>query len=151
MGRLIGRYVQVFAATAALLFAVLPARAAGPTGKIVGTVTANGQAVPGAKVSVTNENTNEVRTDTSDDSGNFTFPVLPLGNYTVKVEATSFQTYEQKGVVLQVDQNISISAALQVGATTQVVEVFLARSQRLTWSMQPSAMWSINSASSICL
>jgi hypothetical protein len=123
MGTLIRRYVQVFAAIAGLFFAILPAGAAGPTGKIVGTVTASGQAVPGAKVSVTNENTNEVRTDTSDDSGNFTFPVLPLGNYTVKVEAPSFQTYEQKGVVLQVDQNISINAALQVGATTQVVEV----------------------------
>jgi hypothetical protein len=119
-----GRSIRVvLVMSAMLIFAIGQSRAAGPTGKIVGTVTASGAAVPGAKVSITNQDTNEVRSGTSDDSGNFTFPVLPVGNYTVKIESTGFQTYEQKNVILQVDQNITVSAELQVGATTQVVEV----------------------------
>ncbi len=125
MQRLFGRYfAAVFATLAGLLFMVLPAEAAGPTGKVVGTVTdQTGNAIPGAKVSITNQGTNEVRTATSDSSGNFTFPVLPVGNYTLKVEAAGFQAFEQKNILLQVDQNISINAPLQVGAATQVVEV----------------------------
>ena len=52
-----------------------------------------------------------------------TFPILPVGNYTVKVEATGFEGYLQKGIVLQVDQNISVLAHLKVGSNTEVVQV----------------------------
>jgi hypothetical protein len=123
MKRILGRRAHILLATVALL--VVPsAFAVGPTGKIVGTVTdSSGNAVPGARVSITNEGTNEVRTDTSESTGNFTFAILPIGNYTLKVEAPGFQTYQQKNIVLQVDQNITINAALQVGATSEVVEV----------------------------
>jgi hypothetical protein len=105
------------------MFAI-PAYAAGPTGKIVGTVTdSTGNALPNAAVSVLNQDTNELRNAVSDSSGNFTFPVLPVGNYTVKVESAGFTTFEQKNLVLQVDQNITVNAVLQVGSTTTVVEV----------------------------
>lgn len=118
-----GRQLWVFLAAIALLL-VPTAFAAGPTGKVVGTVTdSNGNAVPGAKITITNQETNDVRTDASESSGNFTFAVLPIGNYTIKVEAPGFQTYQQKDIVLQVDQNITVNAALKVGATNEVVEV----------------------------
>src|ERR1700677_3501148 len=108
-----GRQLWVFLAAIALLL-VPTAFAAGPTGKVVGTVTgSNGNAVPGGKISITNQETNEVRTETSEGTGNFPFAVLPIGNYTIKVEAPGFQTYQQKDIVLQVDQNITINAALQ--------------------------------------
>jgi Carboxypeptidase regulatory-like domain/TonB-dependent Receptor Plug Domain len=125
MQKFLGRHsARAFVAIAGLLFLILTAHAAGPTGKIVGTaVDSSGNAVPGAKITITNQDTNEARTATSDASGNFTFPVLGVGTYTIKVEATGFQTYEQKNIVLQVDQNISVNPTLQVGATTQVVEV----------------------------
>jgi Carboxypeptidase regulatory-like domain/TonB-dependent Receptor Plug Domain len=103
---------------------VSPASAFGPTGTIVGTVVdSTGAAIPGAKVSLVNENTNEIRVATSDPSGNYTFPVAAIGNYTVRVEASGFQTYVQKSIVLQVDQNITIEAKMTIGASTQVVEV----------------------------
>ena len=109
----------------ALLTVGLPAAfAAGPTGKIVGTVTdPTGSPIQGATITITNEGTNESHTDTSDGSGNYTFPILPVGSYTVKVEAAGFQGYQQKGVVLQVDQNLTVNAPLQVGSSTQTVEV----------------------------
>ena len=108
----------------ALVCTSIPTRAVGPTGKIVGTVSdPSGAPVAGAKVTVINEGTNESRGAVTDESGNFTFPILTVGNYTVKVEATGFEGYLQKGIVLQVDQNISVLAHLKVGSNTEVVQV----------------------------
>ena len=124
MNRAWERRIRSIVSILAALLIVLPALAAGPTGKIVVTVTdSTGNVIPNAKITATNQATNDVRTGTSDSSGNFTFPVLPVGNYTVKVEASGFQTYEQKNLVLQVDQNVSVDSKLTVGSTTEVVEV----------------------------
>jgi len=98
--------------------------AVGPTGKIVGTVTDNtGAAVPDANVSIINEGTNETRTTRSGDSGEFSFPVLPVGNYTMRVTKDGFRTFEQKGIILQVDQNVTVPVSLLVGAVGETVEV----------------------------
>ena len=67
----------------------------------------------------------------SDDSGDFTFPILPVGNYTVKVEATGFEGYLQKGIVLEVDQNITVLAHLAVGSNTEVVQVSASEGQNV--------------------
>src|ERR1035441_3637808 len=108
----------------ALLCSSIPARAIGPTGKIVGSVLdPSGAPIAGAKVTVINESTAESRTAITDDSGNFTFPILSVGNYTVKVETAGFEGYQQKGIVLQVDQNITVNAHLKVGSNTEVVSV----------------------------
>jgi len=48
---------------------------------------------------------------------------LPVGNYTVSITAKGFAVFQQKGIVLQVDQNISVIAHLQVGSNSEVVEV----------------------------
>jgi Carboxypeptidase regulatory-like domain/TonB-dependent Receptor Plug Domain len=112
-------------ATAMTLCGGIPqAFAVGPTGKIVGTVTDNtGALLPGVTVLVTNEGTNESRTAVTESSGDFIFPVLPVGNYTVKGTKDGFQTFEQKHVVLQVDQSVTVPVSLQVGSVQQVVEV----------------------------
>jgi hypothetical protein len=118
---------QLRTLTLTILFCALvsiPVLAAGPTGKIVGTVAdSTGASVVGAKVSATNEATNETHTYVTDESGNFTFPVLPSGNYTIRAEDTGFQTYQQTGIVLQVDQSVTILPVMQVGTASQVVEV----------------------------
>jgi len=97
---------------------------AAPTGRIVGTVVdPGGSSIPNAKVTLTNESTNEARTDTSDASGNFTFPAIGVGNYSIRVESQGFQTYVQRGIILEVDQNVTIKASLTIGALSQTVEV----------------------------
>lgn len=107
-----------------LLILTPPAHAVGPTGEIVGSVTdSTGAAIPGAKVTAINEGTNESRTTATDGDGNYTFPVLPVGNYTIKVEAPGFQVYQQKAIVLNVDQNITVNAKLNVGSSSQTVSV----------------------------
>ena len=110
--------------TAGLILCPRVSHAAGATGKIVGTVTdPAGTSIAGATVTLTNEGTNEVRKDTSDANGDFTFPAVPTGNYSIRVENQGFQGYVQHGIVLEVDQNVSIRAALTVGSVSQTVEV----------------------------
>jgi hypothetical protein len=116
----------------ALSFISVPAYAVGPTGKIVGTVTDPSSApIAGARVTVTSEGTNEAHTDVTDASGNYTFPVLPVGGYTLRVVMTGFQATEQKGIILQVDQNLTVNATLQVGSATTTVEVSGSTSQTI--------------------
>jgi hypothetical protein len=116
--------LSVLGAAVYLCVGLPRAFAIGPTGKIVGTVADNtGAALPGVTVEVANQETNETRTATTDSSGDFSFPVLPVGNYTVKATKDGFQVYEQKNIVLQVDQNVTIPVAMAVGSVSQVVEV----------------------------
>jgi hypothetical protein len=101
-----------------------PVFASGPTGKIVGTVTdKTGASVSDATVSATNQSTSETRVTQTDAAGNFVFLVLPVGNYTVKVEKPAFQTFQQKDIVLQVDQSVSVLPVLQVGSASEVITV----------------------------
>ncbi|RZU38880.1 TonB-dependent receptor-like protein [Edaphobacter modestus] len=97
---------------------------AAPTGRIVGSVVdPSGSPISGATVTLSNDNTNEVHTATSDESGNFTFPSVAVGRYSVKVAADSFQTYVQHGLILEVDQNVTVRAPMTIGSLTQTVEV----------------------------
>ena len=98
--------------------------AAGPTGKIVGVVTdPSGAPIPGATVTAINEGTNEARAVTSDGDGNYSIPILPVGNYSIKVVAKGFETYLQRGIVLQVDQNVTVNPKLTVGSNSETVQV----------------------------
>lgn len=113
----------VWIVTAAIVFPSA-SYAVGPTGRIVGTVTdPGGSAVPGAKITLTNEDTGAARTDAADANGEFTYPTLPVGSYSIRVESQGFQSYVQRGILLQVDQNVSVKAALTIGQVSQTVEV----------------------------
>ncbi len=104
--------------------AVCPVKAAIPTATLVGTVTdASGAVAPEVTVTVTHQGTGASRSLKSDSAGNFTFPLLPVGNYNLKAEKAGFQTFVQKDIVLQVDQNLTVPVVLQIGAVTQEVTV----------------------------
>ena len=61
-------------------------------GTILGNVSdPSGNVIVGAKVTLTNEGTVELRTANTDQAGSFSFPSLQPGSYTVKVESTGFQ------------------------------------------------------------
>ena len=67
------------------------------TGVISGTVAdPSGQAIPGAAVTLINESTADLRSAATDTAGNFVFPSVLPGTYTVKVEAKGFSTLERK-------------------------------------------------------
>src|ERR1700734_3828530 len=76
------------------------------TGSISGTVTdATGSAVPAAKVTVTAPATGASRSATTNESGEYTVPLLGVANYKVQVELQGFQTAIANDVRLQVDEH----------------------------------------------
>jgi hypothetical protein len=93
-------------------------------GEITGDVAdPSGAAVPKAVVTVTNMATNLARQTTTNLSGLYIFPDLVPGTYSVKVTASGFDTTLKSNIVLEVQQTARIDFILQVGHSTQTVEV----------------------------
>jgi len=84
---------------------------------------ASGAVVVGAKVTLKNANTNVARTQTTGKDGDYVFNQVPIGTYEVTVEQTGFDKYVRRGITLEINQNARLDVALQVGTTSQVVEV----------------------------
>jgi Carboxypeptidase regulatory-like domain len=93
-------------------------------GSISGTVTdASGAAVTGANVTLTNTSTSEKRTETSGDDGHYTFVNLFQGQYRIDVEKQGFKHFDRPNVIVQVQQDTHVDAALTVGQVSETVEV----------------------------
>src|SRR5579864_1343077 len=93
-------------------------------GQITGQVTDTSDAiVVGATLTVTNSQTNVVRTTTTNSAGDYTFPAVPPGVYNVKTEMPGFKGEVRESVELQVEQIARIDFHLQVGAVTETIEV----------------------------
>src|SRR6266566_656888 len=111
---------------AAVLFFAFCLSLAGQTitASLEGTVTdASGARIPGAKVRASNSATGVVTTVQTGADGRFVVVSLPAGMYSATVEAAGFKRAERSGIVLQVDQQASISIPLEVGAVTETVEI----------------------------
>lgn len=93
-------------------------------GTLTGTVTdPSGAAVPGAKITLTNQQTGVTSDTVSTGTGSYTRPALPPGTYTLRVEASGFQASQQTGVEIIPGQTVSANFALQVGSTNQTIDV----------------------------
>ncbi|HYW48483.1 MAG TPA: TonB-dependent receptor [Bryobacteraceae bacterium] len=91
---------------------------------LLGTVTdATGAVVPNAKVTLTEQNTGVSHTAQTNDSGNFTFPDLPPGRYTVSAESQGFKKEVRKDVEVVVDSSVRIDLRLQPGNVSETIEV----------------------------
>src|ERR1035441_9446582 len=107
-----------------LVFGTCPLLYGQATGIISGTVTdATGSAVAGAKVVATAPALGVIRDSTTDDSGDFLVPLLPVANYSVPVEFTGVQPAEQKDVRLQVDEHREVDFKLAPASVKETVEV----------------------------
>lgn len=92
-----------------LLLSFAPVLAQTTTGSIVGTVTdSTGAVVAEATITVTNVDTGTTVKTTSDSSGNYVVTPLPVGNYTVTVEARGFKKSVSEGIRLNVQDRIGI-------------------------------------------
>lgn len=93
-------------------------------GSIVGTVTdATSAVVSGAQVTATQTDTGRQTTVTSGQTGEFVFPSLSPAGYSLEIISGGFQKFEQKGIVLQADQTVTVKAKMTIGAATETVEV----------------------------
>lgn len=111
----------------ACMFAVCtagPALGQAVSGTILGTVTdASGAIHPNAKVTAVNENTGFSRTTTADTNGEYSFPSLPTGHYTVTAEVQGFRTLAISNIQLDVDQHAKIDLKLETGAASETMTV----------------------------
>ncbi len=95
------------------------------TGTISGTVTdPSGSPVPGAAVAITAQDRGiQVRTTTTDGAGNYSAPLLPVGKYSISVEAKGFKTSVKKDITLNVSDSLTISVKLEIGDVKDTVTV----------------------------
>jgi hypothetical protein len=95
------------------------------TGNIAGTVTdPQGAVVPGATVTLTNTDRNAVvRTVKSGANGDYSAPLLPIGHYEVAVESSGFQKFTATGIVLNINDKLTVNAKLAVSGAAQTVTV----------------------------
>src|SRR5271156_2147437 len=97
----------------------------GATGAIGGSVQdGSGAVIANAKVSVKSEATGEVlREVTTDASGLFVATLLPVGVYTVEVNAAGFPDTRFPGVVVRITETTRMTAVLKVSTVKEIVEV----------------------------
>ena len=95
------------------------------TGSISGTINdSSGASVKGASVTLTNtDRGQDVRTVTTNSTGFYTATSLPLGTYTVKVTAGGFKGEAVTGLVLHVNDALTVNRTLVVGNASETVTV----------------------------
>lgn len=100
------------------LICVLASRALAQstTGSIGGTVTdPSGAVIPNAAIMVTDLGTNIETRTTTDQSGSYVVTPLPIGLYSVAVEAKGFKKFVASGIQLNVQDRLRVDATLQLG------------------------------------
>jgi Carboxypeptidase regulatory-like domain/TonB dependent receptor len=113
-----------FWVVAVLVLCASPASGQYTTASFGGTVVdPNSAVLPQSQVTVRNVDTGFTQTATTDESGAFLFPRLPVGSYELRVERTGFSRYVQTGITLTVDQAASLTVVMQVGQVTEEVTV----------------------------
>jgi hypothetical protein len=80
-------------------------------------------AVPGATVTVQNQETNETASTVSNADGAYTVPFLRPGLYTLTAELSGFQKYTRKDMRLEVGQTALVNVQLSVGGLTEQMTV----------------------------
>lgn len=94
------------------------------SGAILGNITdPSGAVVPNVQVRLVNTATNEETDTQSDASGHYAFGTVAPGTYTLTIAAKGFRTSTVNGVVVAVNQGSSVNFTLQLGDTSQVINV----------------------------
>jgi Carboxypeptidase regulatory-like domain/TonB-dependent Receptor Plug Domain len=95
------------------------------SGTITGTARdSSGAVIPNATVLITNSDQNTVVfTGKTNSAGQYTAPFLPVGNYSVAVDAPGFKKAQHTGIKLDVNQNLTTDLVLEPGSAQQTVTV----------------------------
>jgi hypothetical protein len=102
--------------------ALLPAQTT--TATVFGNINdPSGALVPGARVTMTNVSTGAEFQTTANDEGAFSFTFLPVGNYTISIEATGFKRFSESGLALGSAQTVRRTFVVTVGQVSESVDV----------------------------
>lgn len=94
------------------------------TGALTGTVKdASGSVIVGVQMQLVELATNQVRTQTSNQVGSYTFAALPPGVYKITATAAGFRTVVVSSVAVQVAKSFTLDFTLEIGSREEKVEV----------------------------
>jgi len=111
------------AVVACLTFSSLLA-AQGTGGRILGRISdPTGAVLSGVKVTATNDATGVSQDALSNDSGDFAFPNIPVGTYSLSFDLKGFKKGVRRSISLDVNQVITLNMTMQVGENQEVVDV----------------------------
>jgi hypothetical protein len=107
-----------------LLFTPLTATAQTYTATLTGTVAdAQGAAIKDAKIVAINVGTKLEYTAKTSDAGVYTIPFLPVGTYTLAVEASGFKKLTSNEIKLEVNQVARVNLEMQIGGVSETITV----------------------------
>jgi hypothetical protein len=116
-------YARLLLAVAILQF-VSPLFPQATTANVVGSVTdPSGGLIPSATVTIRNPQTGQTRFATTDSQGNYEFPFLQVGEYSITVEKAGFQKSEVAPFTLSLGQIARVDVKMTIGQTTETVQV----------------------------
>lgn len=94
------------------------------TQSIQGLVTdSSGAVIVGATVTITNTGTGVAQTTKTNESGYYSFQLVPVGNYDLHVEMQGFKAETVRGIRVETAAQVRQDLQLQVGAVSETVEV----------------------------
>ncbi len=116
---------QAFLCLWAALFVLSPrASAQAISAELMGAVQdASGASIPKATVTATDVATGERHTTQSNQNGDYFLGHLSPSSYTLTVQANGFRTLTQSGITLQINQQAKMNVVLEVGSSTETIEV----------------------------
>jgi Carboxypeptidase regulatory-like domain len=98
--------------------------AQGSGGRILGRVIdQSGALLSGVKVTATNEATGATHQAQTNSSGDYAFPAVPVGTYTLTFDMTGFKTNIRKGITVEINQVVTFNSTMQIGQAKELVEV----------------------------
>src|SRR5271155_1263386 len=123
------RWTMMCLETACLVVAISLAvptllSAQGTGGRILGRVAdPSGALIAHVKVAATNEATGVSRGAETSDSGDYVFPEVPVGVYTLSFELAGFKKDLRHGVTVELNQVVTLNMVMQIGQAQEVVDV----------------------------
>src|SRR5215470_1206520 len=126
-----GRMRKPFLAFLLLTFCLVAvANGQGTTSRVTGTVhDANGAAIAGAMVTLTNEATGVSFSTQTSDSGTYSFDLVQVGKYTVTIEKEGFKKFVSQANSINVNLPTTVNATMETGVVQETVLVQAAGEQ----------------------
>jgi len=137
------RAIMVTALLALTCWLALPVMGQATTGTLTGLVTdPQGAIVSGATITLTNSATRVESKTTSNDQGEFVFPQVMPGKYSLSVEATNFKKALATDLVVELGVTSRTTVVLEVGSVTE--QVTITATQDIVNSSSPTLTSVIN-------
>jgi hypothetical protein len=123
MKTFLGSLICAMVAIALVVSAPTAISAQSAQGGLRGTVKETQSPIPGVTVTMVNEANGVTRDTASNGSGEYSFPAIEPGTYTVRVALQGFKTFERKGVIINTQTFMELDVTLEIGTLEENITV----------------------------